>query len=537
MRQSGAEVIHTYRILSLSGGGVRGIFQAVFLQQLRKELNKPLSNYFDMIAGTSTGAILALAVAFDKDLDAVVDFYREKSAAIFAPRFASWLRRGPHYDQSLLKQYLTVMFGNLRLSDTKKDLVITATALDRFEHHIFSNIASLGRTDSHLTVADVALASAAAPTYFNPVMPVGQERSYLDGGMWANSPSLPSTLIAHHNLGIPLTSIRMLCVGNGYVPVGRTPSDLIRLRPFSMGTLRMILELLRGCQATFSNSYSAELISQQNFLKIDLPLGTSIALDDVNRAVNILPALAQQEAQRFAPRLAELLTQSLNVARHVTPPPLIAEMIPAAGLNAFYPSRDYYASLRPDAGSIDRYVASANKTVVMVSINLQTGVPFDGLCDVLRKKLAPFESEFSVTISLLDPFNEHLMCSLAPALDKEAAGLSLSIQETFQRLLDLKKSLERRAQDRLLIRAHSAIPFGSAILLDHKDTAGKIQIETKVYKAPFSKSFAFEVVPTSSSGFYAVLARGYETLIDDGFEMTMEYLDSMGKQARPTGAG
>ncbi len=72
-----------FRILSLSGGGTRGIFQAVFLKELEKKLRTPLWQHFDLIAGTSTGAIIALAVALDVEISKIVELYRNKSKYIF----------------------------------------------------------------------------------------------------------------------------------------------------------------------------------------------------------------------------------------------------------------------------------------------------------------------------------------------------------------------------------------------------------------------------------------------------------------------
>lgn len=69
-----------FRILSLSGGGIRGIFQGVFLSKISKELPLPLWRNFDLICGTSTGAIVGIAVAMGIDIERVVDLYNSHSA-------------------------------------------------------------------------------------------------------------------------------------------------------------------------------------------------------------------------------------------------------------------------------------------------------------------------------------------------------------------------------------------------------------------------------------------------------------------------
>ena len=76
--------------------------------------------------------------------------------------------------------------------------------------------------------------------------------------------------------------------------------------------------------------------------------------------------------------------------------------------------------------------------------------------------------------------------------------------------------LSSDAQKRLDIRVHRAIPFGSAIMIDHHESIGRIQIETKPYKAPLRKSFAFEIAPTGPDDLYHALVRGFEDLLRDG---------------------
>ena len=187
-----------------------------------------------------------------------------------------------------------------------------------------------------------------------------------------------------------------------------------------------------------------------------------------------------------------------------------------AGLRVFYPSRDFYPRFRKDAPTIDRYVATAQESAVLVSINLMTGIPFHDLCDRLRDKLTSSASEFKVTISLLNPFDDALMSVVSPVLRKKSADLGRSIRESICELLRLKQSLPRGAQKRFDIRVHGTLPFGSAIMLDHLLPKGRIQIETKPYKAGFQQSLAFEIGPSDHSNLYNVLRKAFETLLRDG---------------------
>src|ERR1035437_1183839 len=190
------------------------------------------------------------------------------------------------------------------------------------------------------------------------------------------------------------------------------------------------------------------------------------------------------------------------------------ELISVACLSAFYTSRDYYSKYR-DASSVDQYVSTATCSVVLVSINLMTGIPIDGVCEALIKKLKT-NPKFTAIVSLLNPELPHLIASLAPVLSTTPADLAHSIRQSLNRLNDAKAQLRPKDRGRFSIRVRDTIPMGSAILIDHKESFGRIQIESKVYKAPPRMSFGCEVVRTGSEGFYETLAKGYDDLVDDG---------------------
>jgi hypothetical protein len=192
------------------------------------------------------------------------------------------------------------------------------------------------------------------------------------------------------------------------------------------------------------------------------------------------------------------------------------EQVIAAGLTAFYPSRAYYRKYRETA-TIDQYVSTATHSVVMVSINLMTGIPIEGLSGALIAKLKLTKS-FTATISLIDPDKLYLMKTLAPVLNTTPGDLANSIRASLNQLTSARAKLPLRARGRFLIRVHNTIPMGSAILLDHRELSGRIQIESKVYKAAPLLSFAFEVMQTGVHGFYETLAKGYDDLVRDGRE-------------------
>lgn len=192
------------------------------------------------------------------------------------------------------------------------------------------------------------------------------------------------------------------------------------------------------------------------------------------------------------------------------------QQITKAGLTNLFVSRKDYATYRPQTPSIDSYIASAQKTLVMVSVNLMTGLPFDGLCEVLENGLESRSRPLSVTISLLNPWKNELMAAIGPVLETPPVELSERIKDTLRKLLPLKERLSPDGRSRFAVRVHNAIPFGSAIMIDHKEDCGRMQIETKPYKAPIRESFGFEITPVEPNGLFQKLCRAYDALVDDG---------------------
>ena len=259
-------------------------------------------------------------------------------------------------------------------------------------------------------------------------------------------------------------------------------------------------------------------------MEINTQLNEFIGLDDAKKANDKLPALAEQQANNsmeavirmFKSDIPSVTAKQGDNNQDLKAPELIPqELVEASGLTGFYPSRKFYA-YRQGAESIDSYVNGARKSLMMVSINLMTGLPFTNLCKVLERKLENKANKFSAVISLLNPLKASLIFSISPVLNKTEDQLFSSIKETIDALVKFRDSLSTSAKNSLELRVHNTIPFGSAIFVDHKESYGRIQIETKPYKAVLNDSFAFEIAPHGTSGFYETLINGYETLIKDG---------------------
>src|SRR5713226_6315907 len=134
-------MIHPVRkILSLDGGGIKGVFAASFLASVEESLGARIGDYFDLIVGTSSGGILALGLGMELPAKRILEFYETCGPGIFR---RSWLSRfyAPlflgRYDPALLRRALQNVFGTAKLGDSKKRLVIPSMNLETGEVHVF----------------------------------------------------------------------------------------------------------------------------------------------------------------------------------------------------------------------------------------------------------------------------------------------------------------------------------------------------------------------------------------------------------------
>jgi uncharacterized protein len=166
----------TFRILSLDGGGIRGIVAAKMLAAIEKEINQPLNEYFHLIAGTSTGSILAAAIASGHSSGDIVNLYQQKSSIIFPYKKRFSLRRiplllkhgisAPKYSDKGLTEVLQAAFGSTKLFDiTSTQLLIVS--FDTIERQpIFFKNWRQDKEYGNIPLWEVCVCSASAPTYF-----------------------------------------------------------------------------------------------------------------------------------------------------------------------------------------------------------------------------------------------------------------------------------------------------------------------------------------------------------------------------------
>lgn len=211
--------LQSCRVLSLDGGGLKGVFSAAVLANLEKDLGVRIQDYFDLIVGTSTGGLIALGLGLGLTPTQMLDFYLTNGPAIFPQhplvRRGLWLKQLFRHKLPAdpLYQALQAVYGEeTKLGASKKRLVLTSFDLNRNLPVLLktSHAPNLKR-DCQLYAWQVAAATGAAPTYF-PAIDFGLGR-LVDGGVWANNPAMVGALEATELLGVPRQEISILSIG------------------------------------------------------------------------------------------------------------------------------------------------------------------------------------------------------------------------------------------------------------------------------------------------------------------------------------
>ena len=206
-----------FQILAIDGGGVRGIFTAALLAGLEADLGCSVHEAFDLIVGTSTGGIIALGLGAGLSPSEILDFYLAEKGRIFADPLR--LRALRHlllakYSPAPLESALRDTFGEQLLGQSRIPLVIPAYDIGENAVHLFKTPHHPRlRRDHKIPMWAVAMATAAAPTYFPTFRLPGEEARLIDGGVWANNPAMVGVTEAISMFGCELKELRVLSLG------------------------------------------------------------------------------------------------------------------------------------------------------------------------------------------------------------------------------------------------------------------------------------------------------------------------------------
>lgn len=281
-----------FKILSLDGGGARGAFTAGFLLELENKVNAPITEYFDLIAGTSTGSVIAVLAALGYSVEDIHEIYINKLNKVFTPN-ERYFNSIPGRLFTFLTNPITKMFTGVSLNElyrskysyqgtisilkdytqnkklidiNKTRLVIPSTNLIQGRPYIFKTPHLPDQGDNYdFYVLDAILASAAAPAYFDPVTLPGYG-IFSDGGLWANNPGLVAYAEAI-KIGMSckrdvdpkfkLHDIAILSVGTGHAIENFSPPYL---KAGVKWWTRKLLELMFEAQTQSSTFYLEKLL-------------------------------------------------------------------------------------------------------------------------------------------------------------------------------------------------------------------------------------------------------------------------------------
>ncbi|XP_050231192.1 patatin-like protein 2 [Mercurialis annua] len=222
MEETNSHLENMVTILSIDGGGVRGIIPSIILAFLESELQKldgehaRIADYFDVVAGTSTGGLVTAMLTCPNqpnekarplfDAKDIKDFYVHECPNIFPQ--SSWkiwryfvnkyrALKGPKYDAKYLHNLVKAKLGNTRLNQTLTNVVIPTFDIRTLQPTIFSNFQVKNTPSINALLADICISTTAAPTYLPPYYfqtkyVTGRPRQFnlIDGGVAANNPTL-----------------------------------------------------------------------------------------------------------------------------------------------------------------------------------------------------------------------------------------------------------------------------------------------------------------------------------------------------------
>ncbi|MES2448546.1 MAG: patatin-like phospholipase family protein [Bacteroidota bacterium] len=285
------------RILSIDGGGIRGIIPGMILVALEEKIQRATKNqnahiidYFDFFAGTSTGGILLsiLLCPDDENLQKpkytakqALDIYLEHGVEIFsANRWRRFLGKfglvSELYDATILEKILDGYFGNKKLSELLRPCMITAYDIELRKNHLFRQQKAISHGASRdFYIKDVCRATSAAPTYFAvaEIFSLAKTRYPLvDGGVFAHNPSLSAMLeVMKTYKTYKIDDIWILSLGTGLSKISYQYEDFKKKKAISIGPA--LVDIMSSSSAESSNYFLKQLFrsvnESSNYIRID----------------------------------------------------------------------------------------------------------------------------------------------------------------------------------------------------------------------------------------------------------------------------
>lgn len=299
----GGSPTRRFQVLSLDGGGLRGLFSAAVLAAIEEDLQTSVVDHFDLIAGTSTGGIIAIALGLGLRPAEIVTFYETHGPRIFSNTLRwRWLRHwvAPKHSGAKLEAALRETFGGRLFGESQKRLVVPSYNLGDDDVYLFRTPhAAHLRRDGRVPAWKVALATAAAPTYFPACRAVDRIR-LVDGGVYANNPAMVAVMEAVGPLGIPLPDVHVLSIGT-YDEVRRR-SGLLDRGGRLQWSLSAVDVVMRAGSISVTN-HVRFLLGDGRFYRVDPKVPHGDAPLDSVRDIDDLIARARHYSRKYMPEV------------------------------------------------------------------------------------------------------------------------------------------------------------------------------------------------------------------------------------------
>ncbi|HEY2390391.1 MAG TPA: CBASS cGAMP-activated phospholipase [Candidatus Angelobacter sp.] len=293
------------RILSIDGGGIKGVFPAAFLSAIEERLPHRISKYFDLIVGTSTGGIIALGLGLGLTASQLLEFYITKGPSIFPVSGRSLFGKcrslfTSRYKNHALRNALAEVFQDLSLGDSSARLVIPTFNSNSGEIHVYKTPHNPRfEMDFSVKAVDVALATSAAPVYL-PAYISPEGVPFLDGGLWANNPTGLAVVEAIATLDAERSNLEILSLG-----CTQEPKDFIKVGGGALKWARAAITAAMSGQS-FASMGTAYLLAGHDHVHRFNPTVRAgrFALDNTT-SLDQLRAFGYEEARQAIPKLRE----------------------------------------------------------------------------------------------------------------------------------------------------------------------------------------------------------------------------------------
>lgn len=280
------------RVLSWDGGGIRGLFSLYVAREVEKKMGgNKLVDQADWLAGTSTGGIIALALAHGAPLDKVIDLYKNNGDKIFKKEGLSpwrWFKSlfvETYSERGILQQLHEIMGEETILNDLQKGVVVTSYDLEGGDTKVPGPYVFNSKKEEFATVKlwEAGRATSAAPTYFEPYYGI-EGRSLIDGGVILNHPGDVAldeitSLFSYDERDDVLSCINMLSFGTGVFDIPMTRNESKNMGKLDWaGPISGVM--MRGVSQVTDKSLRNSL--GQHYVRLNTKLEQSIPLDGVS---------------------------------------------------------------------------------------------------------------------------------------------------------------------------------------------------------------------------------------------------------------